>query len=267
MLIAYRDAVQSGTISSSGWTTGGPVTNLQNRRLGVPAVRADDLGFIVDTTFDADYTVGAIALLAHTLNTGTTMDIVLRNSSNTIIFTDTVSNLWAPPAGSQFPRHLLHVLSSAVSSVRRMVLAVSGITAAGRIGRLWAGPIWRPTYQTAFGDFEMRTMDDSTLNRTQGQQNYADFRARWRQLHASIPALTEAEAIGTEDGTTTNLQDIGFELGRASPAIVIPSEASNHLTHKFGLYGCFAEPPPVLLLDRNASGRLYSTTFDVNEEL
>lgn len=181
---------------------------------------------------------------------------------------------WVPPADSQFPRHFIFVPDAAIAGVRSIVWGVSAGADAFEAGRFWAGPVWSPTLVPDTGRrlFSVKTRDDdSVLDKSDGQQGYADVKPRFRQVTCTLPWLTESDAIGTEDGETQNLQDIAFEVGKTQPIIVIPSDTTNQRIHKWGTYGTFVEPPPVDLIEDSAAdadgGLAYSTQFDVIEEL
>jgi hypothetical protein len=183
-----------------------------------------------------------------------------------------VSPAWLPPVGSSFPSNAYIVFDRNYTNITRVVftlfrVSLAPISIGMSFGRLWAGPYWTPVHKTSQRDFNMQTRDDSVVTKSIGQQVYVDYKPRYRQLTCSIPAMTEAEAIGTDDGETPNLQDIAFEVGRGGEVIVIPTQSSAQAIHKFGVYGHFVDPPPVRLLDANKRGRIWTTTFDTVEDL
>lgn len=282
MLVAWRDYVKDATLTllaSTAFSAGAPIENLKDRRLGLPAVGTSTVGmnsFVnFKVEFDDEKTLRLIAFLAHNMGVefvSSGLEIVGYNAMDVAQFEiHLAGDMWLPPADSQFPRNLFIDLGQDYDSIKYFVVQYFDATTDEDYrwicGRLWAGPIFTPTYRTSHNDFTMSTLDDSVLNKSQGQQAYADYRPRFRGLHVAT-VLTEDEAIGTEDGLTPNLQDIGFECGKAGEVIVIPSVASNHLIHKYGVYGHFDEPPAINLRDTNKRlGRLYTTEFDVIEDL
>lgn len=273
MLIAFRDYVAGGTISDLSPSPGHfiatmPKTNAQDRRLAVKAGYITSMSGQMHLKIDlgAGYDVGMFAILAHTFEGIADVDIAFQTTGGTVYSASFTP--WVPPTDSQFPRHLLHVADQNYSNVRYVdiIVETSGGSQQYEFGRIWAGPFWSPTRKTARRNFRIQTRDDSIINKSSGQQAYADYRPRFRQLTCTLPYLTEAEAIGEEDGQTHNLQDIGFEVGRAGEVIVIPSQSSNQVIHKFGVYGHFEEAPPVDLIE-GSRGRKYESTFDVIEDL
>lgn len=283
MLISYSDALAANAghfafqpVSSSsagydgGVQAGSSINNVLSRQLAVPTrfeqfiVGPSIYGFELNLTFTGiTAKVGMIALLAHTISQFTYFRIEGAGYDSGDIYT----GLWTPPpVGSQFPRNLYFILPQEIDVTEALLILVGTADNTWNLGRLWAGRAFQPTYKTQRRDYTMKTMDDSVITRTIGQQVYADYRPRYRQLHVAT-LLTEDEAIGTEDGETQNLQDIGFEVGRAGEVIVLPSQANNQVIHKMGIYGHFLEAPSILLAETNAKiGRLYSSDFDVVED-
>lgn len=278
MLIAYRNLLDREDvvygILLGGFLANAPFENVLDRRLAVVAI-SDGLDSIggthtirVDFEWDTDVEIGIGAYLGHSINAGEEVKFTGFSAGGATIFNTTLSSVYLPPALSQFPRHTYIVLDQTYT-VRRVRFNITGVVGHQiELGRLWAGPVWEPEGKTAQRDFHMHTRDDSVVTRSIGQQVYVDYKPRYRQLACAIPYLTEAEAIGTADGETQNLQDIAFEVGRGGEVIVIPSTHSDTVVHRFGVYGHFLEPPTVHLLDANRQkGRLYSTEFDVLETL
>ena len=283
MLIAYRDYVKDATATEATWNSvaGAPLTNVQDRRLAVKAINDLEAGnFII--FFDEPVTIQFVAILAHNLTQTGWFQVSLRDAFSSPLYDDIFQGdpgtmqpfepLWIPPVDSQFPRNSYVIFPVPVSGVRQIFFHISTgqVGESGmppvEIGRVWAGPAWQPEGGTARRNFRPKTCDDSVLHKSIGQQAYADTKPRYRQLTCSIPDLSEAEAIGTEDGDTQNLQDIGFEVGRAGEVIVIPAQHSNQAIHKLGLFGHFLEAPYPELIEE-ASGHHYSATFDVVEDL
>lgn len=271
MLIGYRDYIQDATLTDIGFGTWGTtLDNVKDRRLAVPAIYSTD-EFLIRATWSEDVTIGMLAVLAHNFRQNgfpASYSVSLYDASNNIIEVLSGNDIWYPPAASQFPRNIFAIFQQNHTNVRKMEYEATAALTDAQIGRLFAGPVFQPEGKTAQRDFHMHTRDDSVVKRSIGQQVYVDYKPRYRQLTCAIPYLTEAEAIGTVDGETQNLQDISFEVGRGGEVIVIPSTHSDQVVHKFGVYGHFLEPPTVHLLDANRQkGRLYSTEFDVVETL
>lgn len=275
MLIAFRDYIQTGVVIDQidGFQPGAPASNLQDRRLGVPARLLERTGPGLQCTLDTAQPIGIVAILAHNMGASVQSTIELQD----LIEGDWVSvysafvDVWQPAADSFFPRHHIVVLPEQYNARRILYTNAATSTIDGNpftAGRFWAGPVWRPEGKTSASDFSARIMDDSTVNKSVGQQIYVDYVARYRQLSCSIPYMTEAEAFGAEDGDTLNLQDIAFEVGRGGAILVIPSQSNNQIIHKTGVYGHFYEPPSINLTGSNKEmGRLYTTNFEVVEDL
>lgn len=269
MLIGYRDYIKDATLSEfSGFGDfNGTLDNAKDRRLAVPAIYSQD-EFIVEAQWAEDVSIGMFAILAHNFAAVGSFFAEFRDAGSNLIGSSSNNTIFSPPAESQFPRNAIVILPAQVDGVRSMRIGCDTSISPSQFGRLWAGPVWQPEARTAHRDFHMHTRDDSVVKRSIGQQVYVDYKPRYRQLTCAIPYLTEAEAIGTEDGETQNLQDISFEVGRGGEVIVIPSQSSAQVIHKFSVYGHFLEPPVVHYLDANRQkGRLFTTEFDVVETL
>lgn len=290
MKIGYRDYIQDALLGDSGdlfLDAGAPLDNLKDRQLASVArsthqwvnSSSDSFAFQVDLV-ESKSDIQILALLGHNFPGTIQLGVTFYDASESVITFIDVPVIWVPPVDSQFPRNTIVILDTPPANVRYMAvgaLVSPGVTLDEAIypqaGRFWAGPVWSPTAVPGTGRraFRIQTRDDSVLDKSDGQQAYADIKPRFRQLTCTLPWLTEAEAIGTEDGETQNLQDIAFEVGKALPIIVIPDERNNQLIHKFGIYGTFADPPSVDLIEDSAgteeTGLAYSTQFDVIEEL
>lgn len=281
MLIAYRDYIATAQIynGASDFESSAPLTNAQDRRLAVATIGAIDFedensdGVNPGFDFGEEKTIDVIGMLGHNLPSGKiTVTINIFDNADVPTQISDIA-LWAPAEDSQFPRNYLKILEQPLTNVRKILFSIA--VASGQtfspafrpiIGRFWAGPAWRPTGKTARRNYRMQSRDNSVVEESNGQQVYVDYKPRFRQLTCTIPVLSEADAIGTDDGLTPNLQDIAFECGRGGEVIVIPSTSSNQVVHKFGVYGHFLEPPPVDLIGE-AAGRKYESTFDVVETL
>lgn len=269
MLIAYRDFVEESTVTNfdTGYAPGAPLQNVKDRRLGVIARKADTFGIGITCTFAEDKEIGICAILGHNFSSATTVDFTLKNSLGATIHTEYAISLLPYNLGA-FPRHLFAILPQTYTGVRSIEIATSSFSIVPQMGRIWAGPVWTPQGKTTRADFAMATIDPSIVNTSVGGQVYVDYAARYRQLSCGIPFMIESEAIGTDDGLTTNLQDIVADVGRGGAIIVIPSTSTPQVIHKFGLYGHFNEPPTLTLADINQSmGRLYASSFDLVEDL
>lgn len=292
MKIAYRDYVQDGTLDagSSGteagfsdiFSAGSPFSNAQTRQLAMKAVLdiSPHYSFFFVVDFGESKDIDLVAILGHNFNRSNGL-YRARASVGNAPFTGTLVDHnpgWLPPDESAFTRNQFFIFDSTVSG-RYLTIAIE-LGAAGPLpivpsfGRVWAGPAWGPREVPGTGrrSFRVQTRDDdSVLDKSDGQQGYADAKPCFRQLTCTLPWVTEAEAIGTEDGETQNLQDIAFEVGKTQPVIVIPSDRNQQVIHRFGLYGTFADPPSVDLIEDSAgteeTGLAYSTQFDVTEEL
>lgn len=286
MLIAYRDYVQDATVTVQAGQTWDDLENLKTRQLGYPATTAAlNASFTrLHVDFGEEKTVGIVSLLGHNFREGVVnaITIILRDGANVLVDRiDVVFNqppspgvvpLWLPPADSLFPKHFYYVYPETFDNVRYMTveIAYEGSGATGntiQVGRLWAGPFWQPAETTSRRDFSMKPKDVSVLDKSPGQQAYADRFQCFRLLTCRLNYLTEEEAIGDEDDVSVdNLLDVSFEVGRTDPVIVIPTQKNNHVIHRFGIYGHFVEPPPVNLVEE-AQNHKYWSLFDVEEDL
>lgn len=275
MLIAWRDYIQDAELrpldTSTDFDDSAPLSNAQDRRLALVARRSGTGPVQVEAEFAEDKTIEFFALLGHNLPGILTFALTFFDNANNVITFHAESAIWVPPTGSQFPRHSYIVLPQAVSGVRTLRFEATdpslSFAEPAQFGRMWAGPVWRPSGKTSDRNFNLQTRDDSVVSRSIGSQVYVDYKPRYRQLTCGIPKMTEAEAIGTDDGLTPNLQDIAFQVGRGGEVIVIPTQTSNQAIHKMGVYGIFLDPPTVNFIGANKAGRIFSTDFDVIETL
>lgn len=289
MLIAWRDYVADSTFTeiTGSWSAGAPLDNVKLRQLGITAVASDNLKRSFKSTFDLTKRVtdtdgaqvGLVSILNHNLPFEHAVAITLLDTGASPIIAVPPALYWIPLI-SEFPKNIHFVVGSLGAGDN--IPGVGGIQLDFyptpdpdgqfgdptpyplQIGRVWAGPVFAPTYKTMRSDFTLDVIDDSVINRSMGQQVYADYKPRYRRLNVST-ILTETEAIGTEDGRTISLEDISFEVGRAGEVIVLPSISSNQVMHKFGVYGHFDTPPSLVLTEVKGT-RHYSASFAVIED-
>lgn len=283
MIIGYKDIVRESVLTditgSGSFESGAPLENAKDRRLMVLARRATAGSVGIQSDFSADQTIGMVSVLGHNFPPGTQIGITLLDSGSSIIAASGTVLLPQYNADYNFPRHYHYVFQQNYTGVRSVNYNINGVpifSVYPEIGRLWAGPYFRPTRTTSVSDFEIQCRDNSALSTSNGGQAYADYRGRYRQLNCSMNGLTEIEAIGDFMGVDLppNIQDIAFYVGRAGNVIVIPVTTNNssgqsyQVVHKFGVYGHFLEPPSLRLQStRSNRERFYGTTFQVVEEL
>lgn len=275
MLIAYRDYVKDATLdelSVGGWEAGSPLDNVKDRRLAVAALADDTKYRSIRATFSAVKTIGFVAILDHNLEQNSTYAITFLDVSSTPIAAYG-TGIWAPQPDVNFPKNILVVTTPPTDNVKYVRINLIPPAGVGgdfatpiSIGRVWAGLAWEPEYETSRESFTIKTRDESVVSKSVGNQVYVDERPRYRQLTCRLPMLSEEEAIGNITGTAQNLQDVAFECGRGGEVIVIPNSSGLQVIHKFGIYGRFVEPPSVDLIP-GGKGRVYSSTFDVVEDL
>ena len=90
----------------------------------------------------------------------------------------------------------VHVLSSAVNARYLRIDLDDPDSTAGflQVGAAWAGPLWQPARNFAYGA-AAGWRDDSVVSRSKGGQAYVDLRPRYRVAEVEFRFLTEAEAF------------------------------------------------------------------------
>jgi hypothetical protein len=290
--LAYEDYVRLGLWDVSGYESGqfdlGPGTkeiigafaNLADMRLGVVAG-----GRTIGGDGTSSHNVIASNVWDDSLDAGLPIQIVslldVRRAGDETDFLFTVAYLddsgswqdltYEDPAypSSDFLRHIHVILPAPVSAcgVRVEVIQLGG-DCSFTVGRLWAGPLWRP----AFGiqtDWEMAILDSGEMGLSRGGQGYPRRRQRRRQLDVRLGHCTLDDAYGNAANTTLDLQQLGYRLGSTEPLIAFPRTRDStdaldaHVIHRLGVYGHLVQPIRI----RHSTGNYFNTALQVNELL
>lgn len=284
MFIAWRDWVKDSTLTLGGSFPDEltSIENLKDRRLATTydlnTMNGEAVGYISD--FDQPRPVQLVSLLNHNINAIINISIGLYDQSdNELLFKN--FQPWVPPENSGIPRHLFIPLSSEIQDVAslRVNFTVSDSVPITRVGRLWAGPLWTPSYGLGFDGTAFSVRDNSRVTESVSGQAYVTRRDRRRGMRLRFAGLTEEDAFASAaDPGAQCAQALGFEAGTSEPVIVVPttlaenSQQTEHLVHRLGMYGRIIRNDGVILRDAiakdiNARTRFYALELDLIEEL
>lgn len=276
---ALRDDVTSFTATSE--QTDFPASNMLERALAkkykLEITEADidivcqwtDPGFGND---DLLPDIQFIALLNHNLPP-TDIRVQLENRNGLNVFDDTFTMNFIPAENTNFPANTFIILDSVQNNIEKATITLDRTdttfySIGTEIGGFWIGSIWQPSSDGAgveMATFSQAIADNSSPQSSRGNSWKSDNLRRVRVNNISIPAMTETEAIGNSSGVV-NLQDILFEVGSSQQCIIIPSTSSDHVIHKFGLYGHLTGESRISLVTRSDGTRLYRTDLTHYEE-
>ncbi len=248
-LIAYRNRVDTATLSAANVLTGYPLTNLQTRQLarvcrlntiGDPTITID-LGSAMRT--DVIAALGINAASAATGNTAISWATSAGGPWTTI--SGTTANDAAVP---DLPRGIIvaHGVDSPVRYWRfKPQWSRVGGASYFEIGRLWLGPAIIVPAGCESG-WSMGFVDRGTLDASGGSQEFEDARPRVPRLRASFDVET-ALAYGYADGATSStdvpcFQDLQMAAGTTGEVIVAPRGNSLLWLRHTGIYGHVENP-------------------------
>lgn len=269
-LIAYRDYMRAGSWAPGFGDVPGlditPLDRVLTPQLGRPwkATQALSSDRILVRTFGATYPIDIIGLLDVRYNSQLEVriaygpDIEIQPTTPIIEY-----------AASEFTVNMYFVLPARINT---SALAFRFFALAGTqysIGRIWAGPVYRPPAGIAF-DWSTRIVDAGAVRRTKGNQGYSSMRRHIRQLSMRIGGLSFEQGFGLADNSVVDLQQVGMILGTTQPCIAMPRTLNPNgslnlqAIHRLGVYGNL--PNGVQLTHRG--GDLYDGgTVDVLELL
>ncbi|HRQ65877.1 MAG TPA: hypothetical protein PKZ76_13620 [Xanthomonadaceae bacterium] len=169
-----------------------------------------------------------------------------------------------PHAG--FAQHL-HFFLDAPFQARRLLTSMS-FSGPMSIGRVWAGPLWRPPVGTRT-EWQPPVVDPGEMRRSRGNQGYPRRRQRHRRLVGEINRVPKPWAIGEPESSVMDIQQMGFRLGKTEPCVLFPytqlgdDSLDVHSIHRLGCYGHFNQP----LRPRHVGADRYKADVDFGELL
>lgn len=223
IFLAWQNRADEGTLSNGSWSSGLPLTNLQNRQ--VQKVARSNGVLASATMFDIDLgsakSIGVVALVVHNISVSGTVRITASDTAafTTLYYDSGVLPVW--PAGvidqslleweddnfwlgtlsqqarAGYQAPYIHKLDSIKTMRYWRVEVVDTSNSDGyvQIGRLFMARGWTPTVNYGYGaglGFQDPTPVDTSLSGAE----YFDVRSRYRVMNFDLPYMTNSEAYG-----------------------------------------------------------------------
>lgn len=258
----WDNKVAGGTLST-GYTTipvsSMPLSNLVDVQ---PRVRArwESTTATIQCDFGSSVAISCVALIGTNLTSAA--DVRWRMSDAELMVPATYDS------GAQFALTtaeyngnviLLHA-SSVSGRYMRLDIGQAGLSYID-VGRLVAGPVWRPTYGPAYGMQEGRLMlDRRDSNAFTGAQFPVPAAVNPRAASFTLASVTTAEAVA-------EYRDMKYAMGAANDALWIPdtSLAPNEMNAR-AIWGGVARPGEMAMIARN-NFALSSRSFTLVERV
>lgn len=225
VVIGYGNRIDSATLTGGNISGSYPVTNVQNRFLGI-YTRSTANYFTITADFGADVSIGCAGVIASTMNAVSGVTVAVQASTNNFL------SVAATPASENHDLYggVDHFFTFAELSYRywRFTFTMASPPPAGiNIGRVFLGPRFAPEYGLSFGASigrESRTTRDESIGgarfhraRTSRRtvsgslDNLSDDDAHaWRAVQAALDISNEAVLIWDDTDTTTKRADRNF---------------------------------------------------------
>lgn len=282
MLITSTNWIDSATITAHSTERNATYTaaeNVQDMQLSKSYQAALTSGMVIDFDFGAQKIIDTVAVLDHNLNQSTgTIRVRLSNASNfsTTVYDSTALAAWptvevfgfiawgdfhwggvlSGDATADYTISFFKVLSQAVQA-RYMRIEMDNAQTGDsfiNIGRVFAGPSYRPTNSMALG-WEISWVDDSVVTKSLNGNTFIDEKPRYRRLSFTLPALGRNEIFH-------NLfNHLDRRRGIAKDIIVIPNESDETTFITEAIYGRMLDLNPI----ENRAPAYYERTVDIEE--
>ena len=278
MLITSTNWVDGASIlaHASEQSTLTPAENTQETQLSKSFVANSSSSSFVSYDFGAQKIVDMVAVIGHNLDQSTgTVRVRLSNVSDfsTTVYDSTALDAWptievfgfigwgefhwggilSGDAAADYTISFFKVLSQAVQA-RYLRIDLANGDANIEIGRVFAGPSYRPTNSMAFG-WEISWVDDSIVTKSLSGNTFIDERPRYRRLSFTLPALGRNEIFH-------NLfNHLDRRRGVAKDIIVIPNETDETTFITEAIYGRMLDLNPI----ENRAPAYYERTVDIEE--
>jgi hypothetical protein len=279
MLITSTNWVDGATIpdhTAEQDSTYTKAENTQEMQLHKSYVADSSNAAYIEYDFGAQKIIDTVAVLGHNLDQSTgTVRVRLANVSDfsTTVYDSTALNAWptievfgfiawgdfhwggilSGDAAADYTISFFKVLSQAVQA-RYMRIDLANGDANIEIGRVFAGPSYRPTNSMAFG-WEISWVDDSIVTKSLNGNTFIDEKPRYRRLSFTLPALGRNEIFH-------NLfNHLDRRRGIAKDIIVIPNESDETTFITEAIYGRMLDLNPI----ENRAPAYYQRTVDIEE--
>lgn len=277
-------------ITSTNWVDGATITdhtgeedstytkaeNVQEMQLSKRYVANNKFGAFMEFDFGAQKIIDTVAVIDHNARQSDgTVRIRLANVSDfsTTVYDSTDLDAWptievfgfiawgdfhwggilSGEAAADYTISFFKVLSQAVQA-RYMKINVENADTNVEIGRVFAGPSYRPTNSMAFG-WEISWVDDSIVTKSLNGNTFIDEKPRYRRLSFTLPALGRNEVFH-------NLfNHLDRRRGIAKDIIVIPNESDETTFITEAIYGRMLDLNPI----ENRAPAYYQRTVDIEE--
>lgn len=281
ILIAYRNHVDTATLSGGVWSGSLPAANLADPQPSKPArtVGTDPSATTVSLDFGATMPIRFVALLRHNLTQSGRWRVRLGAEPSLAepIYDSGVVGIWpaAVPFGvgqwgefnwggrfgaGEIETYGAQAILPIDAAVRARHLRID-LDDAGNVagylqaGRLVAGPAWQPTINLQYG-WSIEQVDESEVRRSRGGQAYVNARPKYRRMRFTIDHLEKDEMFG-------HAYELERLKGKGGDIFVIADPEDLTHAHRHTLYGALAESAPIV---NNLPGR-YARRFVVEELL
>ena len=278
----FYNKVDDATLSAGSWTGGAPLTNLQQRLLSLRARSSDALAastqFRVDIGNDTTV-IRLLGLARHTMETDATYRITAGTTAGGFDTYDSGTadvwpavytsfdldweeiNWWSGKLTADevagYPISLLHDIGLNVVARYWTFYFNDTTNTAGyiEIARLWAGPVWSPDVNYAYGaqfGWEARDVVEYSL----GGVIFSEDRAPARVLRVTLSGLSSIEAYG-------QVLDAQRRVGTAGELWVMPEITDTVRYVKRNFFARFRAVDPIA----QAFYDLHETSMEMEELL
>lgn len=145
---------------------------------------------------------------------------------------------------------------------------ISGVRKRFTLGRIWAGPVYRPPNGIC-KEWESTLIDPGEVGKSRGGQGYPRYRQKYRRVRMDLSHITFEQCFGGPSYTDMDLQQLGFRLGTTEPCLVFPrttdatGAADTQAIHRIGIYGHLTELPNI----RHRAGNYFDASLTAEELL
>lgn len=252
MALGFRNRATSGvTVSGGSWLAALPAANVLTSERAMVARSSDALttSTRIDFDFGQQRAFSAVALCNHNISQAGTWRVTLGTTAGASDLFDSGSQAawylpftgaeewesgnWWGIAQDEYIGHpyCAIVLLATTTNARYMRIAVTDTAnAAGyvQIGRVWAGEVWKPLYNDAYG----RTLghdDQSVVQVAVSGAPFADKQRRSRRVQFSLEALEMNERAW--------VSEISRRAGTVEEVLYLPDMADYTECQRYGFVG------------------------------
>lgn len=220
-LMGIYNRIDTSTVSGGSWLAALPLTNVQNRVLGVVArsTNAANASTIINLNIGSQEVIRIVALVNHNMSLAATYRIRLSNdvtfatslldtgtldvwdtayTSDTLEFEDV--NWWSllPTADdiAGFTNTLTSILAANTVCQYLRIEIFDSTNADGyvQIGRVFVGKTWKPTNDAEVG-LDLGWQTDTTSQRSLGGTKFYQSRTPYRQTNFTLEVMEDDEGM------------------------------------------------------------------------